>query len=353
MSERPEKPYPEFPLFADHRGQWCKKIRGKRHYFGPWNDWKKALQNYLQQRDDLHAGRSPRKRGGTTLRDLCWLFLESKEAEADVDELRVTTFREYKHTCKIIAEILGEELDAAELCAGDFIELRQELARLYPSKVTLGNKLRNARTLFKWAGESGTTPELPYRIALKTPSARVMRVERNAAPKQIFTAKEIKACVRSARGWMKPAILLAINGGLGNRDVCDLRWDHIDGEWLTMPRGKTGIYRRIWLWPETRAELAKWLKHCDGEYLTGGKLASETNTPVAHEFESLPRNGKGFYDLRHTYRTIADGAKDQVAIDVTMGHADHSMGANYRHGVDDERLRAVSEVVRKWLFVSK
>ena len=35
---RPSKPYPEFPLTPHPAGYWCKKIRGKVHYFGPWGD---------------------------------------------------------------------------------------------------------------------------------------------------------------------------------------------------------------------------------------------------------------------------------------------------------------------------
>jgi len=34
-----------------------------------------------------------------------------------------------------------------------------------------------------------------------------------------------------------------------------------------------------------------------------------------------------------------------------MGHVDNSMAGVYRERISDERLRAVVEVVRGWLFV--
>src|SRR5437870_9491716 len=46
---KPSKPYPEFPLTAHPAGYWCKKIRGKLHYFGAWADPDGALAKYLEQ----------------------------------------------------------------------------------------------------------------------------------------------------------------------------------------------------------------------------------------------------------------------------------------------------------------
>jgi hypothetical protein len=37
-SEKPSKPYPEFPLYAHNNKRWTKKIRTKTHFFGPWSD---------------------------------------------------------------------------------------------------------------------------------------------------------------------------------------------------------------------------------------------------------------------------------------------------------------------------
>src|SRR3989440_11452334 len=91
-TDRPKKPYPDFPLTPHASGAWQKKIRGKIHYFGKWakrvngklvriegDGWKEALEAYKAVAEDLHAGRTPRVKGdGLTVADLSNAFLTAK-----------------------------------------------------------------------------------------------------------------------------------------------------------------------------------------------------------------------------------------------------------------------------------
>lgn len=90
--QKPAKPYPDFPLFAHATRRWAKKIRQKLHYFGPWDDPDGALQKYLDQRDDLHAGRTPRGDGDSlAVRDLVNRFLTSKKHLMEGGEMHEIT----------------------------------------------------------------------------------------------------------------------------------------------------------------------------------------------------------------------------------------------------------------------
>ena len=144
---KPAKPYDGFPLFAHATKRWAKKIRGKLHYFGPWDDPQGALDKYLEQKDDLYAGRKPRTPSeGLMLRHLLNRFLTAKQSLVDTGEIVVRTFRDYHATCKTIGEAFGFTRVVEDLGSDDFEQLRRRLAKSR-GPVALGNEIQRVRGL--------------------------------------------------------------------------------------------------------------------------------------------------------------------------------------------------------------
>src|SRR5215204_3065211 len=87
-SQKPNKPCPDYPLYAHATKRWTKKIRGRTLFFGSWDDPDGALKKYLAEKDALHAGRKPREAStGVTVKELCNRFLDAKQTDADSGEL--------------------------------------------------------------------------------------------------------------------------------------------------------------------------------------------------------------------------------------------------------------------------
>ncbi len=126
--QKPAKPRSDFPLFPHASGRWAKKVRGKFAYFGKVaNDPKgeAALLLWLDQKDDLLAGRTPRaKLSGVTVRDLCNHFLTSKKHALDSREIASRTFAEYHASCERIIEAFGKERLVTDLGTADFEKYR-------------------------------------------------------------------------------------------------------------------------------------------------------------------------------------------------------------------------------------
>src|SRR5208282_2337121 len=105
------KPHPDFPLFAHSRGYWAKKVRQKLHYFGKIEDdpdGEQAINLWLEQKDDLLAGRTPRIHPeGFTVRELCDRFLVNRRGKMESNELTLVSFQDYFQTCKRIIDFFG------------------------------------------------------------------------------------------------------------------------------------------------------------------------------------------------------------------------------------------------------
>ncbi len=367
---KPDKPYPDFPLTAHPAGYWCKKIRGKIHYFGPWDNPKAALEKYLKEKDALHAGRTPRPEPeGLTVKKLCNQFLLAKQALVDSGELLARTWTDYKAACALVISRFGKGRLVEDLGPEDFAALRKHMAsRWKPTSVR--SVIQRVRCLFKYASDNRLIPgPVCYGQNFKRPSPKVLRLEKARQGPKLFTAGEVRQLLQAASVPVRAQIMLGINCGFGNTDCGTLPQAAIDWQQaiIDFPRPKTGIPRRCPLWPETvealRAALAARPEPRDPEHaglviLTQRGLPwakAIADSPLAKEvaklLKALGLNGhRNFYTLRHTFRTVADEAKDQPAADYIMGHEVAHMSSVYRETISDERLKAVTDHVRAWLF---
>lgn len=365
----------DFPLFVHkHTGRWTKKIKGRFFYFGKVADDPKgeaALNRWLDEKDDRLAGRTPRKSGDAfTVMDLCNRFRSAKEDALNAGEIVPRSYLDYVRVVDRLLAFFGKSRRVDDLASDDFEALRADIAKTC-GPVTLGNEINKIRVVFRYAYESGLIDKpVRYGPTFKRPSKKTIRKARSDKGLRMFTPAEIKSMIAAASPQLRAMIQLGINAGFGNQDCGTLPISAVDldGGWITFPRPKTGVPRRCPLWSETvtalRAALADRTKPKDeadaGLVFTtkyGGAWAKDTpDSPVSKETRKLlntlkiHRPGLGFYALRHTFRTIGDETRDFPAIDHVMGHSSNDMGSVYRERIGDERLKAVSDHVRTWLY---
>ncbi|HOW71682.1 MAG TPA: hypothetical protein PKY77_13860 [Phycisphaerae bacterium] len=373
-----------FPLWRHPSGRWCKKIRQRVHYFGSTAKdptGQGALDEWLRVKDDLLAGREPRPvREGLTLRELVNRFLSFKQGRVQTGEIRQSTWRENYRVCETMIRHFGSRRAVADLQPQDFGAFRLVLARgVGPAE--LGKRIGTVKSVFTFGFDEALI-ETPVRLGrdFRRPSAKSIRLERNTKPRTLPTATQMRRLIDEAGVHLRAMILLACNCGIGQSDLASLpRWAiDLENGWLDSARRKTGCPRRAKLWAETvealRLSFAKRPEptgEADGDlcFITkyGRRFVRFQPSKTGHggtwvdsvnlEFKKLLKEtgvevGGGFYRIRHLYRTVADGARDQRAIDLTMGHTPtaNDMSAHYVESIDDSRLEAVAAHVHFWLY---
>jgi hypothetical protein len=148
LKAKPAKPHNDYPLFAHASGQWAKKIKGKFHYFGTWDDPDAALNEYLKLKDDLLAGRQPIDEG-LTVKELCNLFIDAKEQKVGSGELTPRSLHDYQQTCALIIKTFGAGRRVVGLRPIDFEHLRAKIAKK-SGPVTLSNVITRVRMVFNY-----------------------------------------------------------------------------------------------------------------------------------------------------------------------------------------------------------
>jgi integrase len=342
---------------------------------------------------------------GPSLRDLCNQFLDTKLHLVTTGKLSPRSFSRYKMATDTLVSFFDANFDQKRpeftyrlesLNAAEFTRLFKHLDK-GQNPVSLGNEIRHIRIVVKYAYDSEMIDK-PIRFGpdFKVPSRDVVRRAEQAHQKKhgkrLLDASELRLMLDTLAGRgpkplprknahiaLRAMILLGLNCGFGQSDCANFEESHVDLDagWIDYPRVKTAVERRIPLWPETVAALREVLanryqaKHRDDKgcffitrygrrWLTISRTGGVTDT-VGECFSrllvhlGLKRERLSFYLCRHVVETIGSRAKDQKALDRIMGHAPSAtdMGAKYLEDFEDERLLAVTNTIREWLFPSE
>ncbi len=375
-SQRPGKPFPDYPLFAHHNGQWAKKIRGRLCYFGLWADPGAALIRYQMEKDDLEAGRQPRPAtadNALTVEQMVFTFLDAKKLCVQSGEMEARTWKDYEHYGDRMIRVFGAKTLVSSLGPTDFKQLRTDFQRTYKSLFSIKGAIRKTKVFFNWAGpgdyRQGLFERMPrFGDAFRVPSASSLRRAWREGGKRMFTADQLRATLAVSNVRLKSMILLGVNCAYGNMDCVKLheQWLDLAQGWITMPRVKNGNQRRCPLWPETvealRGTLARRKPPVDsghrGRVFITKYGQSFRSRDLSRELTNAMRRAKvgdkrNFYDLRRTCVSIGRQLHDEAAMRTITGHQppESEMLDHYDQlSVGDARLQRITDHIHGWLF---
>ena len=189
--------------------------------------------------------------------------MDSRQDRLDAGDLTLRTLNDYKRKCQHLLDHFGKGRRIATLGPSDFAAYKRAMHKSGWGLKMVEGQVMQTRIILKWAYDIEAV-DRPIRVGpeFKPPSKKRQRIDRLGKPRRLFSAEQIHALIEAADVQMRAMILLGINCSYGNADCGRLQcsWIDYDRQWLDAPRGKTGIHREAWLWPETIKALPILLK---------------------------------------------------------------------------------------------
>ena len=368
---------------------WCKKIDGKRHYFGNVETVTRAAaeREYLSTIDNLESGiedSAPAK--GAKLKDLYRHFYADSLEKHERGDLKIATLRDHKKVLELLKDILPLDKTLLSLGRADFQKIRESIECKSNGELrsphSRNRYLQYCRTIFKYASDDSLFVEnpLPYQKALKAVPKKVVRQFRQASAPRLLENHEIRGLIDYSDVNYQPALWLAINGGFNNSDLRHLKLKDLGGfekGVLDYAREKTGIQRTTPLWPETIKSIQKWLSQrpeTDHDYVfcslmrdrdKDGKSKFGTSFVTRDEKHcrisgtvgrylrklGLYGPGKNFGAFRSTFADVGKQVGDDLSLKAAMGHEDGSvLYSHYARKQWLPRIQKITDHVRDWLL---
>jgi len=362
------------PLFLHRNGQWSRKVKGQAFYFSV--DFNAALKRWADEKDHILAGyKPPKKDGKPSMAELANLYLADSRERVKEGRVRADHTSECKTVLELVIGVTGGQAKPDTMTPAQWQPVRVAIATgksgSRVAQTTLKVRLARCRAFLNWCKKNKHIVSWDAADALAPPEKRLLRLEAASKGKRLWPAEDLRKTIDASPVAFKAVLLMGINCGMGGSDIAGLtrsQW-RVGQEYLDCPRNKTGVERRVYLWPETREALARAvekratpaMQKFDNRLLLSSRgfpwcrvESSGVVDRVKAQLTLCKRDAgvtKGcFYDLRRTFRTQASEVCDLEAIDFCMGHQGKGEGATYLQGVSDARIRNVCDHVRTWLF---
>lgn len=377
----------DYPL-SPHAGsnQFYKTHKGRRYYYGSMSDPDAALALFNEEWPHILADEpipdpEPIDPDAETVATVIDRWLKRQHVRMNAHKIRPRTYEDYRQVTNFMRQHLGDATRIDDLRPLVWTDLRDAIDTLTKSPTVQSRYVTICRMPFKWAWEAEVVDTaIRFGPDFKVAPKKEVRKARNLVTRRTFSAAEVRQIIDAAPVYLRAMVLLGINGGFTQAEVAGLRLDDIDlrGAIIDTVRAKTGCRRTVPLWPETVKALRLAIKRRrkpkaeDDKRLAfitrhgmayvrsaesvSGAVVNRDN--VAREFKKsltsagvkVP-DGMGFGKLRHTFRTAADPTRDIHAIRRCMGHeVGDGAEATYIEDIEHDRLRAVTDAVRAWVF---
>jgi len=339
-------------------GRWRKIIDRKARYFGKV-DPKNVNRSYREAEIcyfEFLAAREVKQPielavNKLSVGDFAERYLQSCFSKYERDDISAAWFEKVRINACHFVEYLKPGMPLAMLNETKLDEYRNFVLSLPHSTVTnkpisphtAKARLDIVKYMLKWGYQMYLLDSLPRNLArysiITIPEPRVNR----------FSLDEIHTLYSAASERTRMFLLLALNCGMGQSDVSDLRVGEIDivEERIVRKRTKTSVHSEFKLWPLT-VEMLKKHGNIDGKP-TDRVFLSKSGHPLVREYfvddkfkrtdairsaffrlmkkTKLP-NHRGFYSLRKTAASEIE-AIDPAVTEMFLAHSEKAMKKHY------------------------
>lgn len=333
---------PRYSLTRSGRG-WYKRVNGQPKWIVSAKVCPtpaKADRFFEQHFGKIVAAPRSKYVDRVTVMDAADIFVTEKEGAG----LHPKTVSDYDDTMIRFLRCVGESATVSSLSESD--------ARGFCLSIgDVGAKRRqkhvvNARHFVRWLGERYETKIAPAHFIAVT--KREIRRDPKKIHHRPYTANQIRRMMMYGSDEMRRVILLGLNLAIGPDEMASLTYEDIRRPTFTKPRSKNGIPRLAPIWPETRRECGSG---------TGLIFAGVKPDALVRAFKRLciatstPDTGHGIYNLRRTFRTVADEFGDQRAAAKVMGRELPDQDTTYVLTVKVDRIASMLDHVKSVLRI--